>query len=85
MDDSISTQSAFVIVFGWVLHHTNTVKVIWGLSSFTGKGRPQVPLRALFQAQAVTRVEPLMFRKLNWIAFLHERIQSPWRDLNPQQ
>jgi hypothetical protein len=28
-----------------------------------GGGRPQVPLRALFQAQAGTWVEPLTFRK----------------------
>ena len=38
--------------FGWVLRHTNTVKVIWPHSSFTGRGRPRVLLRALFQAQA---------------------------------
>ena len=32
------------------LHCINTVKIIWRLSSFTGGGRPQVPLEALFQA-----------------------------------
>ena len=40
--------------FGWVLRHTNTVEVIWGLSSFTSGGRPQVPFHALFQAQVGT-------------------------------
>jgi hypothetical protein len=32
-------------------------------SSFIGGGRPQVPLRALFQARAGTWVEPPTFRK----------------------
>ena len=32
-------------------HHC---KGIWRLASFTGRGRSQVPLRALFQAQAGT-------------------------------
>ena len=44
-------------------HHLDCflcVKAIWRLSSFTVGGRPQVPLRALFQ----TRVEPPTFRKL---------------------
>ena len=64
----------------WVLRRTNTVKIIWCISSFlTGGGRPQMSLRALFQAG--TRVEPPMFRKL---ASSHEWIQSPWRDWNPQ-
>jgi hypothetical protein len=31
--------------------------------AFIGGGRPQVPLRALFQARAGTRVEPPTFRK----------------------
>ena len=44
--------------FGWVLFHTNNVKVIWPLSSLTGGGRPQVPLCSLFQARADTQVEP---------------------------
>ena len=35
-----------VIFFGWVLHRTNIVKVIWRLPSFTGGGRPQVSLNA---------------------------------------
>ena len=30
------------IFFGWVLCHTNTVKVIRQLSSFTGGGRPSM-------------------------------------------
>ena len=42
--------------FGWALLRINDVKVIWRLSSFNGGGRPQVPLRALFQARACTRV-----------------------------
>ena len=36
--------------FGWVLRHTNPVKAIWQLSSFTGGERPQ----ALFQTGAGT-------------------------------
>jgi hypothetical protein len=32
-------------------------------SSFIGRGRPQVPLRALFQARSGTWVEPPTFRK----------------------
>ena len=32
-----------------VLCRTNTLKVIWRLSSFTGEGRPHVPLHALFK------------------------------------
>ena len=47
-----------------VLRRTNTVKVKWRLPSFTGRGRPQVPLHALFQAPAGTRVESPTFRKL---------------------
>ena len=44
--------------FGWGLRRTNTVKVILLFSTFTsGGGRPQVPLRALFQARASTREE----------------------------
>jgi hypothetical protein len=40
-------------IFGcWVIYRTNTEKVLWCLSSFTGGGRPQVSLRTLFQAQA---------------------------------
>ena len=36
--------------------------------TFTGEGRPQVPLCALFQAQAGTRVEPLtMFETMQII------------------
>ena len=31
------------------LGHTNTVKVIWRLFSFTGGGGPQVSLREIFQ------------------------------------
>ena len=37
----------------WDLHRTNTIKVIWRHSSFTGGGRPQVPLHVLFQEQAI--------------------------------
>jgi hypothetical protein len=38
------------LFFGWASCSTYTVMVIWQLSSFTGGGRPQVPLLALFQA-----------------------------------
>ena len=40
----------FLVFFWWVLCYTNTVKVIWRLSSFADGGRPQVSLRSLFQA-----------------------------------
>jgi hypothetical protein len=39
----------FVVFIGLVLRRTNTVQVIWRLSSFTGGGIPQVSFRALFQ------------------------------------
>ena len=41
------------ILFWEVLYHASTVQVIWQLSSFTGGGRPQVPL-STFQARAGT-------------------------------
>ena len=41
-----------VFCFSWVLRHTNTVKIIWRLSSFVDGGNQQVTLRALFQTQA---------------------------------
>jgi hypothetical protein len=34
------------------LRRTNTVYVIWRISSFTGVGIPQMPLRELLQAQS---------------------------------
>ena len=57
-------------------------------SSFVDGGRPQLPLRALFQARASTwMVEPPTFRKLGYleIASSHERIQIPWWESNPQR
>ena len=42
------------VLFGWILRRTNTVNVIWRLSSFTGGGRPHEPLLVLFQARAGT-------------------------------
>ena len=50
-------------IFFLVLCRTNNVKVIWWLPNFTG-GRPQVPLCALFQAWAGSRIEPQAFHKL---------------------
>ena len=65
LDICSSRNIVILILFcGWVLRLTNTVQVIWWLSSFTGGGRPRVPLRALFQSQVGTWVEPLTFRKL---------------------
>ena len=46
----------FNLFFGQVLHCTNTLKVTWRLSSFTGGGRSQASLHALFQAQMGTKV-----------------------------
>ena len=42
----------FIFWLGFML--PNTVKVTLRLSSFIGGGRPQVPLRVLFQAQEGT-------------------------------
>jgi hypothetical protein len=42
-------------------------------SSFIGGGRPQVPLRALFQARAGTWVEPPTFRKpAGWLPHMKD-------------
>jgi hypothetical protein len=42
-------------------------------SSLIGEGRPQVPLRALFQARAVTWVEPPTFRKqAGWLLHMKD-------------
>ena len=60
-------------IFGWDLRRINTLNVIWRLSSFTGGGRPQVPLCALLQARAGTRVEPSTFCKLDgWLCHMKE-------------
>ena len=66
----------------WILRRTNTVKGLYGdfLVSFTSAGRPQVPLRALFQTRAGTWIEPP-----TWVASSHERIPRPWWDSNPQR
>jgi hypothetical protein len=41
--------------------------------SFIGGGRPQVPLRALFQARAGTWVEPPTFRKpAGWLPHMKD-------------
>ena len=50
----VGKNDEYLFFFGHVLHHNNTVKVIWRLSSLTEGGIIQVPLRALFQAQAGT-------------------------------
>ena len=63
------------ICLGFSFWSTNTVKVTWWLSSFTGGGTPQVPLRALFQARTDTWVEPPTFH-LTW------KNPNPWRDSN---
>jgi hypothetical protein len=65
-------------LFDWVLHHTNTVSIIWRRSSFSGGGWPRVPFPELFQARMGTQVKPPTFRKL---ASSHETCQ----DLNPQR
>jgi hypothetical protein len=49
--DDLLFQNLIILLFFfliWVLRHTDTVKVIWRRSSFTGGGRPQVPLCAFF-------------------------------------
>jgi hypothetical protein len=64
----------------WVLRHTNTVKVIWRRSSFTGGGRHQVPFHAWFQTQTRTpetnKREIAMrvvctFNQYNWYVWTH--------------
>jgi hypothetical protein len=64
--DQTGTNTIYCLVylFAWVLRHTVTVFVIWRRSSASSGGRPQVPFRALYQAQMVTRVEPPTLRKL---------------------
>jgi hypothetical protein len=58
-----------------------TITVIWKLSSFTGGERPQVPHTALFQAQASTLIESLMFFvKLVRLLPHKENIQNQLRD-----
>ena len=60
------------IIIGWWgnflggirFYVVNTVKVIWRLSGLNGGGRLLMPLRALFQAQSGTLVEPQTFHKL---------------------
>ena len=62
----------------WVLSRTDTVKVIWQrflLSKVAG--RPQVPLRALFQTQTGTRVVP----SAKWIAYSKKESKGPRSDL----
>ena len=66
------------------LRRTNTVKVVWRISNLTGGEIPQLPLRVLFQSRAGTRIGPPMFRKLTG-QLPKERLQSPWRDSNPQR
>jgi hypothetical protein len=46
-----------------VLRRIDTVKVIRQPSNFTGEKRPQVPFRAIFQAQTGTGAELAMFSK----------------------
>jgi hypothetical protein len=49
--------------------------------AFIGGGRPQVPLRALFQARAATWVEPPTFRKpAGWLP--HMKDFDPSEDRN---
>jgi hypothetical protein len=43
-----------ILFFGCVLLQTNNVKVLWLLSSLTGRRRAQVPLLALFEAPTGT-------------------------------
>ena len=57
--------------------------VIRRLSSFTDGWRPQVPFRALFQAQAGTWVEPPTFRKL--AGYMCSFLVNTCRDSNPQR
>ena len=56
---SHSYMTAFISGFFWLgfmLHQH--CKGYMATSSFTGGGKPQVPLRALFQARAGTRIDP---------------------------
>ena len=73
----LSTYSLFCITnttfFFLVLFPTNTVKVIWQLSSFIGGGRPQVAHCALFQARAGTRVESTFHEEAEYIASIYDQ------------
>jgi hypothetical protein len=55
----VSTMTTFFL--GRVSCRTNTVSVIWRISSSTGGGRPQVPICTVFKAQTGTWVEPPTF------------------------
>jgi hypothetical protein len=48
------SQRRFVCLIDWLLRHIDTVKVISRRSSFTGRGKPRVPFRALFQVRTGT-------------------------------
>jgi hypothetical protein len=52
----------FCFVLGFTSHR-HSIGHIATFQLFTGRGRPQVPFRALFQARTGTWVEPPTFRK----------------------
>ena len=58
-------------MFNFDIYHTNNVMFIWQLSNFTTTPPPS---RALFQAQAGTRVEPTTF--CNLAGLLPDMIES---------
>ena len=65
----------YVSFFVRVLRRTNTVKVIWRLSCFTGGGRPQVHLFALFETHIIVLIHMLL--TLNLLTFLNGIIHLP--------
>jgi hypothetical protein len=72
LDDMDFKMSNYWVCFKFCVGRTNTVGVIWRLSSLL-----VVPLRALFRVKTGTCVETSTLHKLADPASSHERIQSP--------
>jgi hypothetical protein len=45
----------YIYIFVCVFRRTNTIQVMWRLSSFTGEGRPRVSFMHLFQHERASR------------------------------
>lgn len=67
----------------YLLDFTLHRHILWSMasSSFHGRGRPQVPLRAVFQARAGTWIEPQTFCKpAEWLSHMkNSTLQARFR------
>ena len=45
-----------ICLFSWVLNYCYYVKLVWQLFSFSGRGRPQLPLSCIFFSHEQARV-----------------------------